>query len=242
MFQLPGSIADSTVFNAQVAGMSPVKLAPTSPSRSNLESGPSPGFFYEKLSPQLDKKIQSQTQGGPQHYCQLKVKEDLPNLDLDLMNQPLYDFICSAVESNISPKIPQGIVYHPTLLRKGGSVNRVYDEQILDPVHSGGNSGGRGRGVKTHAVDGQIGIPQIPQTETHFFSKRYCALLHFEVLHNSYSNHGREPSWIYAYLERGIGVGGGGFGWTCVVGGGRRTDRRTELSKQPFLPSTLYDT
>ena len=171
IFQLSGTtVADSTAFNAQVAGMPSINLAPTpAPSSSsiNLKSNsPSPSFFYnQNLSLQLDKKMPSETQGGPQLDCQLKVMEDMPQLDLDLQNQPLCRLITSSAGSNISTNITR-VVDHPTRL------TIPHDEEFLDPVQNflrsscvevfvcgSNNSGGRGRGVKPRAnLQGQIGL------------------------------------------------------------------------------------
>ena len=93
----------------------------------------------------------SETQGGQQLECQLKVKEDMPKLDSDLQDQPLCRLISSSPGSNISTNIPR-VEDHPTRLTIPN------DEQFLDPVQNflrsscvevfvcgSNNSGGRGR-------------------------------------------------------------------------------------------------
>jgi len=146
----------ATASNAEAADRSSGYVASLPPSTNMACGHPSLGSFYDQQQP--DQKVQRQMQGGPQigHH----LKEDVPHFDPK--NQLRCDVITSGAESNIGQNFLRD---HPTRL------SIPSDEQFLDPVYnflrsscievfvcdSKYNSGGRGRGAKTH-LEGQVGL------------------------------------------------------------------------------------
>eukprot|EP00984_Skeletonema_dohrnii_P008953 scaffold3350_cov78-Skeletonema_dohrnii-CCMP3373.AAC.3 len=152
-------MADTTASNAEAVDFSSLNVGPLPPS-TNMADHPSLGFFYDQQQQlQLDQKVQSKMQGGPQVGYQLK--ENVPHLD------PKNQLHCGVVTSGAESNIGQNFLLrdHPTRL------SIPSDEQFLDPVHnflrlscievfvcgSTYNSGGRGRGAKPHLA-GQVGL------------------------------------------------------------------------------------